>query len=348
MTFAMRLDRRSLLLGAGTILLAGCSKGEPSQAATVPMPKMAVDMTLWQAFKAAHLAPDGRVVDTGNGGISHSEGQGYGLLIAEAAGDRDAFDSIFAWTERSLLRPYDSLYSWRYDPRAAVPVGDINNAADGDILIAWALLRGGVRWRDAHLTERSAQVREAIVQQCVRRQGGRTILLPGAVGYDHPDRMTVNLSYYIWPALDQFRATGEGSWADLVRDGEKLLDQARTQPLGLPTDWTDISADGSVTVSAANPPRFGFDAVRIPLYLMLGNRAAKAGAFASYWRPYLDAGQAIPAWVDVVTRETAPYPLSEGGNAIVTRLLKRPLPTTVPIPPADYYSRVLSLLASLH
>ena len=35
-------------------------------------------------------------MDTGNAGISHSEGQGWGLILAAAAGDRPAFDQIRA------------------------------------------------------------------------------------------------------------------------------------------------------------------------------------------------------------------------------------------------------------
>jgi endoglucanase len=50
------------------------------------------------------LASDGRIVDTGNGGISHSEGQGYGLLVAEAAGDRASFDRLWHWTDAHLSR----------------------------------------------------------------------------------------------------------------------------------------------------------------------------------------------------------------------------------------------------
>jgi endoglucanase len=44
----------------------------------------------------------GRVVDTAKGLISHSEGQGYGLLLAVAAGDRSTFDRIWGWTRANL------------------------------------------------------------------------------------------------------------------------------------------------------------------------------------------------------------------------------------------------------
>ena len=40
----------------------------------------------WAAYRDRFVLADGRVVDDGNGGISHSEGQGYGLLLAVLGG----------------------------------------------------------------------------------------------------------------------------------------------------------------------------------------------------------------------------------------------------------------------
>src|SRR5690606_25275712 len=43
--------------------------------------------TLWTDFRTRFIADDGRVVDTGSGGVSHSEGQGWSMLFAEANDD---------------------------------------------------------------------------------------------------------------------------------------------------------------------------------------------------------------------------------------------------------------------
>lgn len=48
----------------------------------------------WQSYKARFVTAQGRVVDTGNGNISHSEGQGYGMLLAVAANDRETFNDL--------------------------------------------------------------------------------------------------------------------------------------------------------------------------------------------------------------------------------------------------------------
>ena len=39
------------------------------------------------------------------------------------------------------LQRGDGLFSWKWSPNTSDPVPDKNNAADGDILIAWALMR---------------------------------------------------------------------------------------------------------------------------------------------------------------------------------------------------------------
>ena len=45
----------------------------------------------WKHFHSAFY-DNGRIVDTGNENVSHSEGQGYGMLFAVTAGDKAHFD----------------------------------------------------------------------------------------------------------------------------------------------------------------------------------------------------------------------------------------------------------------
>jgi endoglucanase len=53
-----------------------------------------VSASEWSLYKARFLDRGGRIVDNGNGGISHSEGQGYGLLLSYLAGNRADFKLI--------------------------------------------------------------------------------------------------------------------------------------------------------------------------------------------------------------------------------------------------------------
>ena len=354
----MAVDRRTMLLMAGGGIVVACSGGavvnrhdgfsndmaEANGTTATPPVARAGFASIWASFKANYVQPDGRVVDSGNNGISHTEGQGYALVMAAHAGDREAFDRILAWTEKTLARPGDPLFSWRYDPRASTPVGDSNNATDGDMLIAWGLMLGVDRWREQRFAERAAAIRNALRDTMVRQVAGETYLLPGGTGFVQGDRLTLNPSYYVWPALQRFRAAdGDARWAPVLRGGEALLKRARFGAHALPTDWVDVAADGSMSPAADRPPRFGFDAVRVPLYLAMADRSALGDAIARFWRGYGD--RPIPAWIDVRTGETAPYPLSEGAMGAVRLLLGRPLPP--PTPQADYYAAVLQALAHL-
>ncbi|STT00045.1 endoglucanase [Klebsiella pneumoniae] len=38
--------------------------------------------TAWERYKARFMMPDGRIIDTANGNVSHTEGQGFAMLLA--------------------------------------------------------------------------------------------------------------------------------------------------------------------------------------------------------------------------------------------------------------------------
>lgn len=93
--------------------------------------------TAWESYKSRFMMPDGRIVDTGNGNVSHTEGQGFAMLLAVANDDRPAFDKLWQWTDKTLRNKDNGLFYWRYNPVAPDPVADKNDATDGDTLIAW-------------------------------------------------------------------------------------------------------------------------------------------------------------------------------------------------------------------
>ena len=95
----------------------------------------------WILYKQSYVSPQGRVIDTGHAGISHSEGQGIGLLLAVHNKDHAAFDNIWRWTRINLQIRDDKLAAWKWVPsdaggNAGGNVPDKNNATDGDLFIA--------------------------------------------------------------------------------------------------------------------------------------------------------------------------------------------------------------------
>lgn len=335
------LDRRKFTLGAMLALTAACNGGAQSRDPA----RGGSRMLTWTAYRDKYMMADGRIVDTGNKGVSHSEGQSYGLIFAYNANDRDSFERIARWTQEQLSRKDIALHCWRYDPAAADPVADKNNATDGDLVIAWALHLAGKRWDRPDYIARSAAIRAAIRSHCVIERYGRHLLLPGLQGFVTGGGVTLNPSYFVWPALDAFaRIDGAGIWGPVIDDCAQLLGLARFGARHLPCDWMTISGPAQLAPTSDKPPRFGYDAIRVPLYAALGNRKVLAADVAAYWRACLAGGKPIPAWIDVVTGEEANYALSNGGAAVAGLLLGTAQPAALD---DDYYAASLQLLAKL-
>ncbi|WP_408590132.1 glycosyl hydrolase family 8 [Novosphingobium sp.] len=336
----MVVDRRSFTLAAIVTLaqsFAPASCAPAKEARSVP------PTGLWKTFRARFLDQSGRIVDTGNNRISHSEGQGYGLILAAIHGDHDGFEAIAKWTEANLARGDVALHSWKFDPSAAVPVADINNATDGDMLIAWGLAKGGQRWNNAGHLARSAAIREAIRTKLVVQRHGFDALLPGLEGFVRPDTLLLNPSYFVWPALDVFaQLDGASTWKPVIESCANILHQARFGAYDLPCDWVELLGPDMIAPSKVNPPRFGYDAIRVPLYAVAAKRANLVEGATKYWRDLVKSKSQIPAWIDVYTGETANYPLSNGGKAVVARVTGTPAPAGLD---TDYFSAVLQMFA---
>ena len=307
----------------------------------------------WLKYRDRFVGDDGRVRDTGNKDISHTEGQGWAMLFAESFDDRAAFDHIWNWTRDTLRRPESALLSWRWDPNGKSPIADANNATDGDMLIAWALARAARHWRSPEYRAAARRIVVEIREKLIIRVAGRLVLLPGADGFTHEDgSVVVNPSYYIYPALEEFpRLDGSAEWTRLRQDGLRLLAKARFGEWELTPDWVAIDKAGEVAPAVPMPPRFGYDSIRIPLYLIWGREATapRLAGVIGFWKSFAD--KPVPAWVDVTNGALAPYPAPSGFQAIID--LTRPrlhgkAPDLPQIEDADdYYSASLILLAGL-
>lgn len=312
-------------------------------------PEPVLDDVHWQRYQSQFLAPSGRVIDTGQEGISHSEGQAYAMLLAEAAADRAAFDRIWDWTRTHLGVREDGLLAWKWDPDAGA-VADSNNATDADLLAAWGLLRAADRWRDDRYRIDADRILDALRSGLVVPGALGPVLLPGADGFVHDGVATINLSYWIFPALTRFgHHDPDGPWAALRTSGIALMDAARFGDRGLPADWV---ADGRPPrASPRFPARFGYEALRIPLYASWDGieRGAGLDSIASFWasEPH------PPAWQALDDEARSPYGLGAGGMAVRRLLLdRRGLGDTAAASPdyghperGDYYDATLGLLA---
>lgn len=307
----------------------------------------------WVAFKRRYLAPDGRVIDTGNAGISHSEGQSYGMLVAVWMDDRPAFEAMWRWTNRRLRRPRDNLYAWRYDPHARVRVNDMNNATDGDLVLAWALYRGALRWGEAEMAEAAFAIARDMLTLCTTTYVDRQVLLPGAAGFRRADHIVLNSSYYAFSAFRSLsRLVPDDRWVQLEAGGIDIISAGRFGQWGLPPDWSEVRPDGTINPSPGWPPRFAWDAVRVPMYLAwAGLNLPVLEAAVHFWHAPSHPRRP-PAWVDLRNNAIAPYPGHAGVKAVANLAAWRsglgPPPPHIPLASAtDYYGAALILLCAL-
>ncbi len=308
----------------------------------------------WRAYKARFVTAQGRVVDTANGLVSHSEGQGYGMLLAVAADDRATFERIWGWTRANLFIRNDELAAWRWEPDKRPAVADVNNASDGDLLIAWALVEAAAAWPDPAYRVAARRMALDIGRKLVLFNTPMgSLLLPGASGFaaeDRADGPVLNLSYYVFPAFARLPLVApEFDWNSLVTTGLRLIEAAQFGPAKLPSDWVTFKS-GNPQPAAGFPAAFSYNAIRIPLYLAWAgfDQPRYHSSFLQVWGkrgargfPLVDLakGQAS-AWAEEASYEGIP-----ALSACATKGASFPSQLRAPQALDHYYPATLQLLA---
>lgn len=326
----------------------------------LPVPAWS-QQNLWADYKQQFLSEDGRIIDDVNGRISHSEGQGYGLILAELNQDRDAFEHIWKWTQTNLRQRTDHLFAWRWKPASSGTAGDKNgavddknNATDGDLLIAFGLANAGKDWHDTAFLASSKQIAQDIRRHMIRQSRYGPVLLPGGHGFEKPDGIVVNLSYWVFPAFAVLaKIDPSPQWAALRRSGLQLVEAARFSPLQLPPDWLFIGKK-DLQIAKDFEPVYGYNAVRIPLYLVWAG-VADSKYYTGFRAVVPDPEKgALPAKIFLPSGKYGPDPCPPGMAAIYKLIAGRgDIQIGGLTPPyegetkdAHYYSMTLGLLTN--
>lgn len=302
----------------------------------------------WAQFRQAFVNREGRVVDTGNRNISHSEGQGVAMLAAALTGDERSFNLLWRWTRETLLRE-DALLSWKYESGKGVT--DRNNASDGELYVLWALHVAGQMFSRPALFAEGARIARALRETCVvetPRHG--TMLLPGQHGFvarlaDQTPDIAINLAYWVFPALASAQALDPSpAWARLRDNGLEMMRHARFGRHELPPDWLRLT--DPVMPWPERPARFGWEAIRIPLFLYWAGHLQHP-VLARFARFAAQPG--FPAWVDFNDRARSDYPGPAGFEAIARLARHATFAQPFELPPLDkdYFSSSLTLMAHL-
>ncbi|HVB89021.1 MAG TPA: glycosyl hydrolase family 8 [Beijerinckiaceae bacterium] len=317
----------------------------------IPLGGVMKQVSLWRWYVSRFVTAEGRVVDTGNNDISHSEGQGYGMLLAVAFGDRGTFDRIWSWTRANLMVRDDHLLAWRWDPDHRPPVADVNDASDGDLLVAWALTEAGEYWSSTPYRAAARRIAVDIGRKLVVFRAGKSmLLLPGVSGFAQQDgkRYVINPSYWVYPALARLPLVApEIDWSQLAQGGLDLLTKARFGPRRLPSDWISVG-EGAPAPAPGFQPTFAYNSIRIPLYMAW----AGVGERSDY-QPFVDWARRGDG-LDIVDVESGQDKgrFSEPGYRAPAALLrcviqKRPFPLELRDPKGaeNYYPATLHILS---
>ncbi len=310
----------------------------------------AAGASVWDDYKALFIKDTGAVVDTYNHNMSHSEGQSYALMFALAFNDQDTFSRVLSFTESKLRDPNSGLHYWAYKPEEADPVSDKNNATDGDLMIAWALMKAGETWGIKDFSTKGEDLAKAIADKCAVDFAGYRLLLPGVDGFYKNSSVIVNPSYIVLPALSYIaNRTHDKVFEDLYNDGKRLLEAVGNSgfKVNLVPDWIEVDAQGRITPSTQWPARSSYDAIRVPLYESWDDPSSP---LLAPWRAWFGkfGPDNNPAWVNVTTGETANYMMSEGLKAVKTLALGMAGTQEPRITSADdYYNASLKLLSYL-
>lgn len=326
------------------LLAAGC------------LPAQAVD---WPAYQRAFIAADGRVRDPLQNAASHSEGQGYGLLLAEMNADRPAFDRILKWTTDNLQVRRDALLAWSWGrrPNGDWNVIDYNNASDGDILVAFALLMAAQRWDHPPYRAVAQRIAQDIRRQLALDVHGYQLIAPAYFGFNSDAAHSFNTGYLVLPAFEAFARTEEPSfWQRVLADSVRLLEKSIFSRHKLPADWVALE-NGRIAVDRARSPFFGYEAIRVPLYLAWHGDRRRLAAFSDYLQFVEDAGY-LPRRVNLVDETVAADEAPAGFYAVMGRCAERlgrpalaaglfqKAAERIAREPEDYFSNTLYLLAN--
>ena len=334
----------------------GCSIFFSAALVFFSLPACAAD---WKTYQQTFVSPDGRVTDFFQNSISHSEGQGYGLLLALMNGDRSAFERIFKWTTDNLQVRRDALFAWSWGRRTndGWNVIDYNNASDGDILIAFALLKAADRWGHPPFREAGLRIIRDIRGHLAVKVDDFHLIAPAYFGFNGQTGNVFNTGYLVLPAFSAFaQIDDEAFWKRTLRDSQRLLQKAVFSRLKVPPDWIALE-NGQVTIAAARSPFFGYEAIRAPLYLSWHGNGDMLAAFGDYLH-FIERTGYLPNRVNLVDGTVAVEEAPAGFHAVMglcaqrlgrnglAQKLFQDADSKIGREPKDYYSNSLFLMAT--
>lgn len=216
---------------------------------------------LWQDYAQRFVQADGRMLGSSmDPNQSSSEGQSYGMFFALVANDADSFERLWRWTKANMAGSDLSRnlpgWLWGATQKGTWELLDRNDASDADLWFAYALLEADRLWHKPAYRAEAQQLLGNVERNLVKDIPGLgRMLLPGPVGYEHPDQLwRFNASYLPIPLLRRFAAVRpQGHWDEVAQSTAKMIADPGMNPYGFVPDWVGYRGTG------AHSGRFGSD-----------------------------------------------------------------------------------------
>jgi Glycosyl hydrolases family 8 len=189
-----------------------------------------------------------------------SEGQGYGMVLCAAYGDRTKFDRLWNFTYTHMRvtsgsqKDFFDYLNTPYDGAKHVGTGI---APDGEIWIVTGLLMAWKRWNATKYRDAADVILAALKREWASLFKGGVVR--SWYTADHTNPSYVNPAFFkYWDTLRP--NTG---WDKIITANRNLLVDATDENDGLAFDWTNF--DGTQRYSDGLPTGHGADAVRVAM-----------------------------------------------------------------------------------
>ncbi len=233
---------------------------------------------LWKNYTERFVQKDGRMLGSSmDPDQSSSEGQSYGMFFALVANDQATFDQLWRWTKDNMAGANIAQnlpgWLWGKTPDGKWGVIDKNSASDADLWFAYALLEADRLWHKPAYGTDAQLILNNVEKTLIRNIPGLgKMVLPGPVGYEHPDQLwRFNASYMPLPLMRRFtRETPSSPWKEVAESTAKMFADKKMNPLGFVPDWigyraTDVNK-GMFVVDKFTNALGSYDAIRTYLW----------------------------------------------------------------------------------
>lgn len=265
-------------------------------------------------FLANYVNREGAVIRYGQGADVVSEGQAYGMIIAELAGRPEPVRTIWAWTKRHLLMP-DGLLAY-HATAAGARLSD-QSATDADTLAAFALLR--YVGPGASAMHRAGEFLAAAILRGESVSGPSKAPLLTAGPWANGPPTIVNPSYWMPGVYEQLATlTGNERWAAAAAAAIQMVRNLTESGRFLPPDWAEVDGKHVEPIPApgsAGVVQYGLDAQRVPVFFASSCELAGRQLASAWWTRYLegnpsrDSAIALSPTGVVLDSATNPLPL---------------------------------------